>query len=676
MSIAYRRDVDGLRAVAVVPVVMFHAEVPGFDGGFVGVDVFFVISGFLIAGTILAEHARGTFSLARFYERRARRILPALAFVTAATLVPAFWLLSPRDLSSYAESLVGIVTLSSNLVFWQQGGYFGSSIEFKPLIHTWSLAVEEQFYLAFALVTVVLARRAPRLLMPSIVAATLASFALSIWLPARSPDANFYLLTSRAWEMLAGALVAWWAAGRHVTDPSGASLGERPVPGDGAREIGAGGASALSGPLPTLVGLALILGSVVSLDRGAHSPGWTTLAAVAGTALILALPDRRGAAGRLLGTAPLVGIGLVSYSLYLWHQPLLAFSRHAFGHLSGAGVVAVTAASVTLSALTWRWIERPWRDRQRISKARFARTTAACAAVFATIAATVLATGGVPQRLTPEQRRLVDFLDYDYAAAYRSGRCFSEPGEPVLDTAAECFSPPGAPVVFGDSHAAALAVGFAARGVPVTQLTRGACPPLLGPGAAGEPGLPPACNEHNRRALGRLVELRPDLVVLTASWRPHVEDVDLDDALDVTLDVLERELPAARVVVVGSLPHWSGSLPMKLLRAGRRPGTETRLSTHDYADRVAIDAGLAAVTETHGDAFVDLMRRLCDERGCLTGAERADGTIVPFAWDQGHPTRAAARMLACMVSDAIDDRPGTADGSPVGCADVDPPPAF
>ena len=335
LDVHYRRDIDGLRAFAVLPVILFHAGLAPFSGGYVGVDVFFVISGFLITSIILKDLERGTFSVWQFYERRARRILPAL-FVMTAVCIPVAWVLfRPFLFREFAQSVAAVSVYASNFLFWEKSGYFDTAAELKPLLHTWSLAVEEQYYLVVPFLMLLLWRLGRRSLLWTLVALALASLALSHWMAGAFPMANFYLLPSRAWELLAGALCAFvLAGGREYRSDLGAGLG-----------------------------LALIVGAVLVYTPETPFPSLYALAPVGGTALVILCAGRGTLVARMLGWAPLVGIGLISYSAYLWHQPLFAFTRTALiFEPEPLLMLALSGLSLGLGWLSWRFVERPFRQ--------------------------------------------------------------------------------------------------------------------------------------------------------------------------------------------------------------------------------------------------------------------------------------------------------------------------
>lgn len=348
----YRREIDGLRAFAVLPVIFFHAGFTLFSGGYVGVDVFFVISGFLITTIIIEERRNARFSLVNFYERRARRILPALFFVMLVSLPFAWSLLSPADLREFAQSLVAIALFGSNFLFWSQSGYFDTAAELKPMLHTWSLAVEEQYYLLFPLLIIGAWRFGTRRLVILIAAIAGASLLLSEIQVRTYPNAAFFLLPARAWQLLTGSmaafLVVYWRGyptlirdNRIISEVLGA------------------------------VGLLMILWATFRFNDLMPFPGFTAILPTLGTVLVLLFSSSSTLVGRLLGFAPLVGIGLISYSAYLWHQPIFAFTRHALAYeVPALTMLGLSALTLVLAYLSWRYIEKPFRARNAIDRTR------------------------------------------------------------------------------------------------------------------------------------------------------------------------------------------------------------------------------------------------------------------------------------------------------------------
>lgn len=493
----YRPAIDGMRAVAVLAVVLYHFGIPGLGGGFVGVDVFFVISGYLIGGLIWQEvTATGRLRLGAFWLRRIRRLAPAFFVMAAATALAGWMILLPFEFREFGKEIIAATLWLSNVLFWRDAGYFDAASETKPFLHTWSLSVEEQFYVALPLLVLLLARR--RGALPGVLALlwALSLVACVALTPARQ-SATFYLFPFRAWELLTGVLLAIRLAGHP----------ERRGP-----------------PAAAWAGLALILAAAVLLRPGAGFPGWQALAPVAGAALILWARDE-GPAARLLSHPAPVFVGLISYSLYLWHWPVMVLSVYARGGWSGLPeALGWMALAFALSILSWALVERPVRRSRRIGGR--ALTGGFVAAALACLAfGLVLWRGdGLPARFGPEARVHIaasqDFLQ-DWS------RCSTPATGPFAGVETCAIGPEGAPrvVVWGDSHLRALMDGLAVAAdraeVPGVILWHAGCPPLAGVTkreSAATPAQDAACAEATGRTLAGIGALRPAVVLLVGRW--------------------------------------------------------------------------------------------------------------------------------------------------------------
>lgn len=495
----YRPEVDGLRALAVLPVILFHAGFSLFSGGFVGVDVFFVISGYLITSIILTELNSGTFSLVHFWERRARRILPALYLVLLVSLPMAWYWLSPQDLLNYADSLLAVALFCSNIWFWLSSGYFDAAAEFKPLLHTWSLAVEEQFYLCFPLLMLLLWRNCRSLLPVLLTLALMVSLVLAEWGAQHRPAFTFYMLPTRAWELLAGALVAWW-------------LHQHP------RQF-----PALVTQLASLLGLLLLIAGCVLIDKTTLFPGFSALLPVGGTVLLLLFADQSTLTGRLLSHKVLTSVGLISYSAYLWHQPLFAFARHHT--LDKPSIVLMTGLSLltlVLAWLSWKFVEAPFRQKQRFSRKQIFGFAGIGSLFFI-----VVAVLGQQQLIVARwQQQHPDLINIDPAVAAEPFRTCPDI---KLHGTASCkvFGHGSRRVVlWGDSHAGVLAANF--PGLADTEffvIAHGGCPPVIGVRRFDGEGNAGSCDKLDmlQSYADYIVALKPDLVILSARWSLYLQ---------------------------------------------------------------------------------------------------------------------------------------------------------
>lgn len=489
MGLKYRGEIDGLRAVAVLPVILFHAGFGLFGGGYVGVDVFFVISGYLITTILLSELQAGSFTLVGFYERRARRILPALFVVMLATLPFAWRWLAPGEMQKFCNSLIGVSLFASNVLFWRESGYFDSSAELKPLLHTWSLAVEEQYYVFFPLLLMAAWRLGRRRIAVLLVVLLAASLVVAEWGLRRDPTAAYYLLPTRGWELLVGALAAVVLSAR----------------------AGAGGAlvppRAWMGQVASLAGFGAIAASVFLFDRNTPFPGLYALLPTVGTALVILFATPQTGVGAILGSRFFVGVGMLSYSAYLWHQPLLAFARvRAIGAPSHGLMAALAVASVGLAYLSWRFVERPFRQRRTIPRRAVFVLSGVFLLFFIAVGQGGRMTGGYEAaRLDERQialRKTAEPSPLRDACHTLDSPDFTPPSRSCM-----YFSGRTTWAVFGDSHAVelayALAEGLRDHGQSLRHLSFSGCGPVLGLGDLDTP-----CRRWSDAALAYLLSLR------------------------------------------------------------------------------------------------------------------------------------------------------------------------
>jgi peptidoglycan/LPS O-acetylase OafA/YrhL len=397
-SMQYRAEIDGLRAIAVVPVILFHAGFDLFQGGFVGVDVFFVISGYLITSIILTKKREGNFSLMGFYGRRARRILPALTIVLLVSVVLAFFTMFPSDVEDFSQSLMAATVFSSNIFFYLNSDYFDQISELRPLLHTWSLAVEEQYYVIFPIFLIATWKCGDRFVLAMLMVVALFSLGLAQWGSAHMPSATFYLLPTRIWELLIGVFVAYYLIDKKQ-NPSNQIL--------------------------SLLGFAMITFSVFAFDKHTPFPSLYALVPALGVALIILYTTSETLLYRLLSQKTLVGIGLISYSAYLWHQPLFAFSRIWTGQSLGMlPLMVLILLSFGLAYLSWRYIETPFRNREIINRRVFGRLVTFFTVFFIVIGVAGDATK--PLYIAKAQGRSEYLFTLDYEELERQARVLTK----------------------------------------------------------------------------------------------------------------------------------------------------------------------------------------------------------------------------------------------------------
>jgi peptidoglycan/LPS O-acetylase OafA/YrhL len=592
----YRADVDGLRAVAVILVVVFHAFPQALPGGFVGVDVFFVISGYLITGLILDDQAADKFSFRQFYARRARRILPALALIIAATLAIGWFVLLPAPFTRLGLHAIAGALFFPNLLSWSEAGYFDAAAKAKPLLHLWSLGVEEQFYLVWPALLTGLRWLNWRVWPPLLVVSGV-SFVISATEAFSDPAAAFYSPLSRLWELGAGGLLA----------SDGLAL---PFP-----------------QIASLAGLALIVAAAFGITGASSFPGLLALLPVGGAMLVLA--------GRSRILPMLATLGLISYPLYLWHWPLLSFLAILNGSNPGIETpVTVSLALVASLALAWataRFVENPIRFGSL--RPRGAAISIAGLSFVAASAIPVFVTGGLPQRYAPVIRPVLAAMGYDARGTARAGRCWLAADTPFANYAPECRD--GQVAVWGDSYSALLSEGLAK---PFMQFNRDGCMPILADDAGSD-----QCGASNALIVDELLRLKPRRVILFSAWL-HVEDWRADPRFVVPLEETLRRLRGGidDVVLIGPSPYFPQTMPEQVFRFWKDNGTlPDRLPVPPEHYR-ATDRAMADAAATVGARFVSIFDALCDESGCLT---HAPDEAAPLIWDQGHLTPGAARYL-------------------------------
>lgn len=497
----YRTEIDGLRALAVVPVILFHAGFSTFSGGFVGVDIFFVISGYLITTILISEIKSGNFSIANFYERRARRILPALFFVVAVCIPFAWTWLPPEEMKSFGQSIVGVFTFSSNILFWKDSGYFDTSAELKPLLHTWSLSVEEQFYILLPIFLLLTWKLGKNRVVFILLFLTISSLLMAEYLSTRSPNAAFYLLPSRAWELAAGCLVGFYLEGR--TRIASHNLVQQTL---------------------SLTGLFLIIFGIFYYSKEIPFPSLYTIAPVLGTVLIIIFTGPSTLVGRLLSQKYFVGIGIISYSAYLWHQPLFSFSRHiTLGEPNRISLIATFASIFVLSYLSYIFVEKPFRRKHFITKNHVLYISVIFSFSFIGLGVSAHISEGFLSRLSNNASKVYQ-TSKDISATSGSTQNPAFIGDPSNVLGA----------IIGDSHANSIAESLGASlshlNIGLKNYIKNGCPPARGLYRFDIPSYGASCDEFYSTVYDEITKDNTiKYVVISARFTLYIESNRFDN---------------------------------------------------------------------------------------------------------------------------------------------------
>lgn len=621
----YRREIDGLRAVAVISVVLFHAGIETFAGGFVGVDVFFVISGYLITFIIIGEKAAGHFSFLRFYERRARRILPALFLVIVVTIPVAWLLLLPDPMKNFAESVAFVSFFSSNILFWRESGYFDTATELKPLLHTWSLAVEEQYYLIFPLLLLALLRKGKRWAGIVLASLCIASFIAAQIGSMKDPTKAFYLLPTRGWEMLIGALLALHVFNRKIAWAQSET------------------ATQYVNEAAGLLGLGLIALAIFTFDQTTPFPGIYALLPTIGAGLIILCATPETLTGRALGRRLPVGIGLISYSFYLWHQPLFALARYGNPDIKSHELLLLAGLAGCLAYLSWRYLERPFRNATSVSGKQVLAFSLIGSALLALFGWAGHATEGFVGRYSIKDQSLL------VPTEERANYVWRRFNEHVLKD----FDPQGGRriLIVGDSYSAdflnALYESGLNEGLQIsTYRVSESCGNLylkvdLLPQVSSKDRA--FCKKQNWYGNDKLQDLmrQADAIWLISSWKPWQMKL-----LPESKRNLERDF-GKKVLVFGRKDLGRIDLRQMMFLSEKE---RIELQTNMRSAHVRVNGAMSRML---GKDFVDLSMLLCGHRTKCHPFTK-DGKLISF--DGGHLTEDGAKYLGQRLAGSVETR--------------------
>lgn len=645
-ELSYRSDIDGLRALAVLPVIIYHAGASWMPGGFIGVDVFFVISGYLISSIIIREIQADNFSFLSFYERRIRRIIPALLVMLIAVVIVFQVFSLPNQSLSSAESGIAALLSVSNFYFWKSSGYFAPTAEFLPLLHTWSLAVEEQFYFIFPIMLLVVSKIKVPIKWIILIFAIVA-FLFGFWLSISKPAVAYYLLPARSWELAVGAIIAAGVIPKIK--------------------------SKLLSELAPAFGVGLIVFSLFWIRSDMVFPGWVALMPCLGAGIVIHAGGRSWVAQRILSAQPMVYVGLLSYSLYLWHWPVLAFLRvrTASIHLDPLVAVLAIALTVFLAWLSWRFIERPFRNPRSMSANKMLSLLGVGSFIVILVGSASIATSGFPSRLTkPAQIALDASKDVDPLRDFCQG---------TGDRSKCRFGNPALPVTYaivGDSHAAALRTAVETSEImgdaAGTLYWAGACPLLEGASLKNHPGRTNCASFKS--AVWKEIEANSDLdtIILAGRWPFQItgwlpetagsyrmwleDDLTTQTSIEENLAVFKRSLSRTldrltdlgkNVYIIGAVPEPGFDVPQTVAMAKQRGSEVPRGIRRDNVERRAgtSDQIISALVRNRENVMVfSIWPHFCGKEWCAI-----EQSGVPLYYDDDHLSVTGAKMMGAIA---------------------------
>jgi peptidoglycan/LPS O-acetylase OafA/YrhL len=630
-SNVYRPDIDVLRAIAVLSVLCFHWGISPFSGGFVGVDVFFVISGFLITRLVLNEIHSGQFSFFRFYERRARRILPALYLVIAFTCLAGWFFLLPTSALDLARSIISVILFSSNIFFWLEAGYFDTPAAAKPFLHTWSLSVEEQFYLVFPTLFFLAVRRskAPNVIKHIVVgllAICFASFAYNVWQVSAAPSSAFYLSPGRAWEFLLGSLLA-----------------TRCILSTNNRRI----QFFVMG-----LGLVMLFGAVLGFRPNTRFPGFAALLPCLGTGLCIWANTNRnpGRTETAMIILP-VFFGKISYSLYLWHWPVWVFAKIWLSEtvVTNSTKLILFGLTTLFSYLSYRFVEQPFRDRSVVGRRALLTWVSMASVAILSFGITGTVLDGFPSRLPPEIAALENYAAYPRSIPYRENVCFLQPSQKIdeYDVHQCATSQPQLRniLLVGDSLAAHYLPGLmhVTLGHPINimQANSASCAPFVELSQSNLPN----CDAMNAMVLKLLQTNPPDVVVYSANWQFYAQLWGYDHFIQLFRQTISNVGQGTQIVLLGPSIQYDQALPTLLASMALRGADISRPGKFAIPEIFVLDRRMEAdFSSLPNVTYISVLQANCPNETCpvMIGS-------VPIQWDIVHLTARGSEQIVAAV---------------------------
>lgn len=626
MKFTYRPDIDGLRAIAVISVILYHVEFDFylfsshlnlFQGGFLGVDIFFVISGYLISFLLIDRIRNNSFTFTDFYERRARRILPILFLIIIVSFVAGWVLMMANQYKEFAASSISSLFFLSNFFFFFTDNYFQESSSFKPLLHTWSLSIEEQFYILFPPIIYFFLKNKINIVKIFLILFFI-SLLFSTFLSIAYSQLNFYILPSRIWEILAGSIMAFLHSSNRAKEEKNSQL-------------------------LTFIGFGLIILSLVFFNNKIPNPSFFSSTAVIGTCLVIFYYNRSNFITKLLSNNLLVKIGLISYSLYLWHFPIFAFKKINSNNLSNFDKIELLGLIIFLSIMTFIFVEKPFRNKKIIPTKYFIILLIGFFNFLILISFYIYKNNGIPNRYDPEVVKLVNF-QYDYSKLYQAGTCHVELKNNFTSNFFENCKTDFVEdkknlYLWGDSLAAHLFPGIKfmyEKDYNIFQKTVGNCKSTEIFNESFEGAM---CKKINNFILNEILNLKPSRIYISGNWVK--DDVFL---LEKLLIKLKKE-NILNIYVVGPSPRWHDPLPKILFRIYKlKKNIPKYLYDNNQITTFEIDKKLRELSKKYSIKYISPVKILCKEGYfCLTKVSENSNSIL--TWDENHFTEKGSIYL-------------------------------
>lgn len=625
----YLPHIDGIRAIAVLAVILFHAFPTLFPAGFIGVDIFFVISGYLITKITLDDINRHTFSITQFYARRVKRIFPALCVVLTCSLAWGYFKLTPAEFEQLGKHVAGGSAFVDNIILYKESGYFDASALTKPLLHLWSLGVEEQFYILWPLLAIIL-HRSPKYFLPCLsILFAVSLLANIVTFSGKESSGLFYLPFYRGWELLSGSALAVLQRRKFLTANPYIHLAT-----------------------PWL-GTALLLIALATISQSKPYPGWLALLPVSSAFLLILDESNQWFKTKFLSNKLMIWIGKISYPLYLWHWPIFTFAylQHDTQPLSYKVITSLIFLSVLLAHLTYRFIESPIRAHG--STHHVVILLSFSMLIIFMFGILIKSTDGLPQRF-PDQVKDIATFEFNYND-YRRGVCFLNEDQYFRDTPiSTCLTGNQenrkTVWLWGDSHAASLYPGLKdqletrPRWATLSQFTSSGCPPFLKTVKTWRVN----CQENNEFVMQMIRQHHPDTVILSGYWLTYGETESIEN-LKATIHFL-KENNVRHIIIFGPFPNWKLSVPKVILTSWTRTGEVTNYS-NKYMDMkpLKFNKTMQELATLNDVTFISVTDHLCERNECRLLLTQ-DGHEYPVQWDKSHLGSEASRWLVGQIA--------------------------